>query len=256
VQLHQSLLQGAAGKPIIGVSGLLLASNLIVGLAIAWPNRRQWRRALLPGVPPAGPARLLAWHRALGLWLGVPLVCTALFGAMLAYDHAIERWTGAASVDGPASPAPPAGATPTIGAASATRAALGRFPGAEVSGITYPTADAEIWEIRLKQRAEPRRAFGKTRVWVNPFDGRVLEVHDALAATPARAFVDLLFSLHTGEALGLPGRLLLLVEGLTLLTLIVLGFRLWLGRRRMRAARDRLATKGLVRSAGAARGSV
>src|SRR5204862_194685 len=136
----------------------------------------------------------------------------------------------ATPLDAPAAPRHPANARPTLGAAAATRAALARFPGAEVSGIDYPGGDA-IWEIRLKQLAEPRRAFGKTRVWVDGFDGRVLKTHDALAARPARAFVDILFSLHTGEAAGVAGRLLVLVEGLTLLTLIVLGLRLWLARR-------------------------
>jgi uncharacterized iron-regulated membrane protein len=48
VILHQSLFAGDRGRLFIGCSGLLLLSNLILGLTLAWPRVGQWQRALTP----------------------------------------------------------------------------------------------------------------------------------------------------------------------------------------------------------------
>lgn len=48
VVLHQSLISGQTGRWIIGASGLLLFTNIIGGLVIAWPRRGTWAKALRP----------------------------------------------------------------------------------------------------------------------------------------------------------------------------------------------------------------
>jgi uncharacterized iron-regulated membrane protein len=45
---HQTLLAGDLGHSLIGLSGLLLLTNLCLGLKLAWPGRGQWRRTLRP----------------------------------------------------------------------------------------------------------------------------------------------------------------------------------------------------------------
>ena len=68
-------------------------------------------------------------------------------------------------------------------------------------------------------------------VYVAAADGRLLLVEDAFDAPRARAFMDNLYPVHTGEALGFVGRLIALATGVWLLTMLVLGFGTWLARR-------------------------
>ncbi len=233
VLLHQKLLAGDRGKWIVGSSGLLLLSNLILGTVAAWPRGGQWRRALRPGSATAGPARLFSWHRALGLWMVVPAACLVAAGVLLAFETTTERLVRPMPVDPPALSLPP-GTAPAIGMTQAVQAAFQRYPEASLSGVGFPSPAAATWAIRLKQPGELRRAYGKTRVYVSAIDGEIVADFDALASPPGRRFVDSLFAFHTGEMGGTAGRLAALGIGLWLLTMNVLGTRLWWARRRPR----------------------
>src|SRR3546814_11799418 len=70
--LHETVLAGNAGAWFVDISGLLLLSNIILGIKLAWPGKGHLGRALRP--PSARPAlaRLYGWHRMAGLWLAVP----------------------------------------------------------------------------------------------------------------------------------------------------------------------------------------
>ena len=236
VVLHQSLHAGSRGKWILGVSGLLLLVNILLGAILAWPRAGQWRRALRPAAIAPGPARIYAWHRAIGLWAMLPAAFLVVAGVLLALEGATERLIEPAPVEPPPL-ALPAGAVAQPGMAAAVRLALARFPGAALSGVGVPSADSAWWAIRLRQPGELRRAYGKTRVYVNAADGTSVVAFDALAAPLGRRFVDSLFSFHTGEMGGLPGRLAAVGVGLWLAAMNLLGLLLWSARRRLRRGR-------------------
>lgn len=240
ILVHQKLLAGDTGKRIVGASGLLLLSNLFLGVFVAWPRSGPWRRAWLPARTSAGPARLYSWHRALGLWLALPAACLVAAGVLLAFETSTERLVRPAPVDPPISTMP-AGEVPPVGMAQAARSALDRYPGAALSGIGFPTADDAWWAIRLRQSGELRRAYGKTRVYVSAVDGAIGADFDALASPPGRRFVDSLFAFHTGEMGGRTGRIGALAIGLWLLSMCALGIRLWWTRRRPRRDSTRAA---------------
>lgn len=222
VVLHQSMLSGKVGRWIIGTSGAFLLSNLILGVIAAWPRRGQWKRALVPRSS-TKIATLYSWHRALGLWLVIPAFFLVSAGVLLAFELQV------ASSEPPAQPSQ---APRRVGLANAVKAALARFPSAEVSGIQFPTAENAMWSLTLKQPGELQRAYGKTRVFVSATDGHVIAQIDALSKSAAARFVDLLFPIHTGEAAGIVGRIVTLTIGLWLLSMIVLGLLLWWTRRR------------------------
>lgn len=233
VVLHQSLQAGEAGKWLVGASGLLLLGNIVLGAILAWPRAGQWRRALRPGGTSPGPARLYAWHRALGLWAMLAAASLVAAGVLLAFEGATARLIAPAPVDPPPL-ALPAGSVPRPGMAGAVQLALARYPGAALSGVGYPSADSAWWAIRLRQPGELRRAYGKTRVYVSAVDGSTVVDFDALAAPAGRRFVDSLFSFHTGEMGGRTGRLVAIGIGSWLAAMNLLGLALWSARRRLR----------------------
>jgi uncharacterized iron-regulated membrane protein len=230
--LHQTLFAGDRGKTIVGISGIFLLATIVIGLVLAWPARaKQWRMALLPKGPRPGAARRYAWHRAAGLWLGMPALVSLGAGVLLTFESSLAGWLGTddtppelAQVD------TPAGAP--IAPAQAFATALAQFPGSELSGVSFPSAEQPWYRIRVRQPDEWRRVYGTSVVYVAAADGRVLRTEDALRAPAAIAFMSNLYPMHTGEALGAVGRVLILVVGFWLLTMLVLGVGLWLARRR------------------------
>lgn len=228
VVFHQTLLAGDRGGWVIGTSGLLLASNLILGLVTAWPRRGTWRKALAPKAPPALTPQLFAWHRALGLWIGAPALVLVSAGALLAFDDPIRDLAGANPARMAAIPA----RGPGIGFAAAVRAAQARVPGAPLTAVQAPTDKDATYRIRLLAPGETRRAYGVTAVFVDANDGHVRGVAPAGSGPLVRRIMDGLYAIHTGEAEGLAGRLFSEIAALWLSAMIVLGGWLWLRRRR------------------------
>src|SRR3546814_17786173 len=71
--LHETVLAGNAGAWFFGISGLLLLSNHILGIKLAWPGTGHWGRALRLPSARAALAQLQGSHRMAGLVRGVPV---------------------------------------------------------------------------------------------------------------------------------------------------------------------------------------
>jgi uncharacterized iron-regulated membrane protein len=227
VGFHHDLL-GAWGSWIVSISGLLLCSNLLLGLIAAWPRRGTWRTALLPIRKGPAAARLYSWHRAVGLWAVLPAFAIAATGTMLKFEQGVGTLVGTQDVSLPANP--PAG--PPIGFAAAAGAALAAVPGSSLTNVAWPEGEDATYRILVRAPGEIRRAYGGSIVLVDANDGTLRGVWPIAEAEPARAFMSALFPIHTGEAGGLIGRILSIAIGLWLITMIVAGFLLWLRRRR------------------------
>jgi uncharacterized iron-regulated membrane protein len=229
VSFHHDLL-GTWGSWIVAISGILLLSNLMIGLVAAWPRRGTWRAALSPARRGPAPARLFSWHRALGLWLFVPAILVAGTGTLLKFEGGLARLIGAQAVSLP----PNAASGDPIGFAAAAKAGLAAVPGSTLTAVTWPDAEDATFRVRVRAPGEIRRGYGASLVLVDANSGRVRGTYLAREAGFARGFMSALFPIHTGEAAGIAGRILSLAVGLWLIAMIVLGGLLWAKRRRLR----------------------
>ncbi len=239
---HQTLMAGDTGGWIIGVSGVLLLSNLLLALGIAWPRRRQWRRRLDPRGGRNSAARLFGWHRALGLWLVVPAIALVSTGVLSVFSDGFAGLIGAGMPPAPTSSPSTSG---TIDLPAAVRAAMMRQPGARLAAVIFPAAGSAIWQIRLVEPGELSRAYGSSRIFVDGHSGRVIGAYDAPNASLAHRIADDILPVHTGEALGVAGRVAVLLIGAWLVAMIVLGAGLWWVRRRLRRTLPKSVRKEL-----------
>lgn len=228
VLIHHNLLSGQLGSWIVGISGVLLISNLMLGIVAAWPKRRTWRRTLMPSRRGPLTARFYGWHRALGLWMALPALATASAGTMLVFQDGIGAMIGAESASIPASPAEHPAFIPF---SAAVRAAQAQIPDSRLTAVTMPTAENALYRIRLLAPGEIRRAYGTSVVYVDAVTGMPRGNFPASETPWPRAFIDGLFAFHTGEMGGSVGRLLTMALGLWLTSMIVIGTLLWWRRR-------------------------
>ena len=226
VTFHHNLLAGDKGSTFVGISGVLLATNIILGLKLAWPGIGGFPRAMSGFRAPAAPAAAYARHRALGLIIGIPALMLIVCGVLMVFEDSVR----AALRTAPVLPDAPA-VTEPVGPAQILKAAMTRFPDATLAALVPPDADMPFYVVRLRQPDELRRVFGKTTLYLTT-SGDIAEVLEPGQGPWARTFVDSLYPLHTGEAGGLAGRLLVMLLGLSLLTLMGFGLRLWWLRRR------------------------
>lgn len=231
VGFHHDLLAGETGSWIVGISGLLLASNIVIAMFMAWPTRKRLRALRPPPKAMHGVQRVYGWHRAIGFWGMLPALALSSAGVLLVFQNSVERWLDPTSISAPIEPwtavSPP-------GFGNVVEAAMALYPDARLADVSFPTAASATWRVRLRTDGEARRAYGRTVVFVSGNSGQILANLPASDNTPRRAFLDGLFPFHTGEIAGLPGRIAVLATGLWLLSMSLLGFLLWKMRRRAR----------------------
>ena len=120
---------------------------------------------------------------------------------------------------------------------SAIEAALSLYPDASLTALRMPTETRNAYQVLLRQPGEANRIYGRTEILVSAATGDAVLVSDPFDEPPGRAFMAALFPVHTGQVLGLPGRVAVLATGCGLLALMVFGVMLFAarlqGRRRL-----------------------
>lgn len=232
--LHNALLLGDdTGGALVGVSGLALLSSLAMGVWLGWPRGAAWKALVDTRRWRSTRQKLFGWHRLAGLGAVAVLVVTVGAGIYLGLAPELRPLLVAHAGYQPPYKARPVNALPAhiISADQAFAAAAEQHLGSSLVRIVRPTAKSPVYTFRLLEPGELRRWAGVTAVVIDPASGRVLRDYDPLRGPLANRISDALFSLHTGDLGGLPGRLLALIAGLSLPALYVTGIWAWLAKR-------------------------
>ena len=244
LRLHEALLGGDTGQLVVGSSGILLLSSILVGLWNAWPQR-SWRDSFRTSLWRTPTRRLIGWHRMIGLIVVPALVVTFLCGIYLAFAPKLRPLL--AEVAGYQMPfkAKPQSEAPRV-AISAERAfqlARAHFPGATMVRLVLPTAKSPVYLFRLLQPDDERRWAGTSTIAIDPATGAVVNAYDSRNGPLANRFTDEIYTIHTGDLGGAPGRALMLLAGLSLPFFYVTGLTTWLWARQ-RKRRNRAGQAG------------
>lgn len=223
-ELHTKLLAGEIGSWLVAASGLLLFTNLTIGIRLAWPRTGSWVRALLPASAISGAPRLFSWHRSLGLWLGLLILPFVAAGVLLCFEHGLREILEG-EVPEPAF-APDSGSA-LISPAEALEVARARYPDSRLSVLVLPDDGKPWYRVRRRRPGDLRRNWGMSTLFVSASDGRILSDHPSTGAPTGRRFVDTIYPFHTGQLAGVAGRALVLLQSIWLIAMIVLGLRLW-----------------------------
>ncbi|MFC4312275.1 PepSY-associated TM helix domain-containing protein [Steroidobacter flavus] len=227
---HKQLLAGRFGEWLIGISGVFLLINIVLGLKLAWPRAGQWRAALFPRPAKAPAAKRFAWHRAMGLWL-------APFASLVALTGSLMTWTQElpAAATAPLAPATSSAVSARdgrmISSAAAVEVARHLYQDATVAIVSMPSEQRPWYSIRLRQPGELRRIYGATQVRVDADTGEPMATFDALRMSMADKIFVALYPIHSGEWGGVATRLLAILVGVWLAGTMAFGLLLWIARR-------------------------
>lgn len=222
--LHYTLLLDRLGNIVMAGIGLAGMLSLGTGIYLWWPRGGNFRAALAVRLNTSPQRRTYDLHKIAGLCL-LPVVAVVFVSGVLlelpdTFNPLISRWSALTPYPRYASNAPD-GARLTLD--QAIGVARRRFPHAEARWIETPKGARGSFRVILRQPGEPGRRFPRTNVWIDQYSGEVLGVRDPSSNSAGDTVLDWLHPLHGGEALGLAGRLLVLLSGLTLPLLFVTG---------------------------------
>jgi uncharacterized iron-regulated membrane protein len=252
--IHTSLhIPGRIGTVLLGIVALLWAIDCFVGFYLTLPARTKsagrgwWPRWKLAWQIKRGASftRLnLDIHRAGGLWFWLVTFVLALSSVALNLGDEVfkpaVRLFGALSAD----PFDAVGKRPSLPQRMpridhTEAAALGRAALSDASGPMYlgylsylPDRHAYWVAFRPAERESRFMALGETWVFVDADTGAVRHRSRFEDATAADTFVELQLPLHSGQAFGLPGRIVICVSGLLVAVLSITGVIIWWKKRR------------------------
>lgn len=223
--LHHRLLLGTIGLTVAGMSGLLMALLVIVGVIAFWPLRRGWRQ----GFWPRHRARpyLQASHRNIGIVEVLPLVFTLLTGVTLAFPEQTQQWLiePLRGADYGAQFSEHLDAVSGNEAAQwlpAMRRAMATFPGAVIRSAQVPGYFSPYRIIGLQQPGEID-SRGLSKVYIESSGGYMDVRMDSRTYRLSERVLMASQALHTVRFRAVWYRLLLTASGLLIMYLCVIG---------------------------------
>lgn len=228
---HTHLLAGHAGETWLGVLGWSSLFMLISGAVLWWP-RRGWLLAHLK--PHAQPPvrRWLTWHRSFGA-LSLPVVLlVTLTGTLMCYHAGTRQALQGLFGDTPEPPQPTTIALrpDPIDWPAVLAAARLALPGATLGRLSFPSERDGSVTLRVHVPGE-WNPTGRSVVWIDPYQARVLGVSDATRADTGAQVNNAVYPLHAGTT-GPLWRTLVIVSGLLPPFFLITGFLFWRGRTR------------------------
>jgi uncharacterized iron-regulated membrane protein len=230
--LHTHLLMEThreTGKLIVGV-----ASTFLLFLSCSGPLL-WWRRKTFVVKWSAAPKRInFDLHNALGAFCSIFLFCFSLTGIALTWDESTSTFVNwvtrsDAMPSTPNMPEPSPGAAP-LAVDQILVAARAALPGAEIDSLSIHPG--EPVDLRMKF-PEDRTPVGRSRVWVDPYTGSVLNVWNTRTA-PIGFKINRMWirEIHSGDIFGWPTRILACIVSLVLPVLTITGTLIWWHRSR------------------------
>lgn len=217
--LHHYLLIGDTGKTLVGIAGLAGLGFVITGVILWWPTRRTFVFAVLPRTWKR--PGIVKHHRDMGVWSAPVLAVVLATGAIVALSPLYDGLAKALSprVDLEAVMAQPEHEGGPLSAdldwSAMMVAAQARFPDADLRIVSLPTKPGGLIGLRMRRAAEwlPN---GRTQVWFDPADGRVVGSRDALALPLGLRVINAQYPLHAAKVGGLAYRLVVAASGAAL----------------------------------------
>lgn len=244
-RLHYTLLAGANGKIVVGILGLCLLGFCLTGAVLWWPTGKRkgrWKRNLTVKRG-AGTYRLyFDLHQVSGIYLLPVLLVIAFSGVSLVFAKQVSAVVGTV-LEVQSRPAPLSGPSDTLplSADDAVAIARDRLPEATLQRLYLPKDDSGSYRIAYTLPTDAWQDFGANSLWLDQYSGAELALWQVGELAPGSQFMSWQFPLHNGDALGMPGRLLVLITGLTPLLFFITGGYLWWSKRQLkrRAAKRR-----------------
>lgn len=237
-QLHFSLLLGSNGIVLVAVIALLLLISLTTGLIVWWPKTGQWRKALTIKWN-AGSIRLnFDLHKTFSCYFCVVLGALLLSGV---YMNLNDPFVWVTQQFSPATRDSPhhlvsisSAAMKPIRADQAWTIAADQFPDGELKSISVPDSDTGVYVITQKNIPGLSTFWCERHIAIDQYSGEVLDVRAPDTRRSAgETFLDWQWPLHSGNAFGWMGRILIFLCGLACPIIYFTGVIRWIQKRRI-----------------------
>lgn len=229
-QIHLRLLAGDAGKTVVSWAGVIMMLLTASGLYLWWPVKR-----VSIDIAAGGRRVWFDVHNAVGVVAFAFLFLLALTGTIIGFERVTSPLIYSATRSHPYAgnlriiPVPGSRViSPDEAVAIATRA----LPGAAPIAVNV-TSGKVPYRVALRY-PEDLTPGGRSRVFINPYNGAVLQAESSRTTAAGTRVVILNRAVHTGDLFGMPTKILMSFASLAAVTQVVTGVLMFWKRGRRR----------------------
>jgi uncharacterized iron-regulated membrane protein len=250
-KLHYALLIAShdVSTVVVGLSGALLIISVLTGIIVWWPLTGRWRQALV-FKGKAGKVRFnYDLHKLSGFYTALVMIPVLFSGVYMVLPHNVvpilelfspvtyRYWHQSK---------PPYDGAPAIGMDQAVAVALDRYPGGQPHWIYGAPNPTQTYTVCLDGVKAPGSILHRRCTVIDRYTGKILDLDDPSlpTATAGEIFTHWQWPLHSGQAFGMTGRILVFITGLACPVLFVTGVIRWLQKKRAKLTHKAYSTLG------------
>lgn len=236
-ELHLSLLMPyQMGATITGIIAICVLASLFTAVVLWWPAPGKWLRGFSVRRGASKQRLIYDLHQVFGIYPWFVLL--AVFVSGIAFNLpgtflSTVRIFSPATIDaGGLASEPIAGAQVTI--ADAMAIADRHSPEGRIIWLSGTSDETGTHWLCKNGQFSLSRTFDVRCFHVDRYSGKVLHTEDVATGTAGNAFLAWQWPLHSGQAFGMTGRILVLLSGLACAGLFITGVLRWQHKRRAR----------------------
>lgn len=228
--LHVRLAAGDMGRTIMKCSGPAMLVSLATGLYLWWPRKQVRIRGWRSG------AFWFALHNAAGILALAPLLVLAATGTVVSFENQASTLLGKVTLGTrvnarqSAAPRQPPPGAPVITPDQAVDIARSQMPGAIPYRVQMPHYGG-AYRVSLHYQRD-KVAGERNLVVIDQYSGGVISSTRSGDMSFAERIMAANEAIHTGEALGMSGRIVAWLASVIVPVQVMSGFLLWLRRKR------------------------
>lgn len=243
MQLHWCLLLGKSpGGTIVGILGLLGIISVLTGLIVWWPLTGKFKQALTIKHPAGSVRRIFDLHKTVGFYLSLVLLPVLFSGVYMSFPERVNvvmklftpvnRPNVFEAISPEIHSSNPKHGQKTVSFSAVENIVQKNYPAGRLWMLNAPKNAADVFVVMKRDVDEVSQFVGYRDFAIDQYTGQILKVYDSGAGSAGDVLLDWQWPLHSGQAFGWTGRILVLLAGLACPVLYVTGVMRWLQKRR------------------------
>lgn len=231
-KLHYALFLGQTGTALVGVLAVLFIVSTLSGLILWWPLTGNWRRVLTIKSSASTERFNHDLHQSAGFYSLIVMLWLLISGV---YLNLPEQFKWLVEVFSPVTEDIKLETMPASSNSDALQLAIQQVKATHPeSSLHYIMTDNQLFTPCFNQVAALKSYVLDETCWTfNRQSGELLQIKDSAHGSIGDAIMAWQWPLHSGQAFGWTGRILVFISGLICPLLFVTGVIRWLQKRRV-----------------------
>jgi len=243
--LHYSLLLGSYGELAVSLISAFTIISVLTGVIVWWPLTGRWRQALTIKRKASVERLIFDFHKIGGVYSTVVLLPVLFSGIYITEPKYVVP---VVELFSPATyrywfHSNPNTNLASLGMAEAVEIAERIYPSGRLQviyGVTRPDSTFTVCKTGVEQVGS---FLHRRCIVIDRYSGKILDIDDPTVGTAGEVLSHWQWPLHSGQAFGMTGRLLVCLSGLVCPFLFVTGVMRWRHKCEARRKANQIALK-------------